>query len=287
MKITIGDYNILEVLRETDIAYLLTNGEDEVFLHKKQATRKLQDGEKIEVFLYYDNQKRATATMKKPSVDLHTAAFVEVVDVNFHLGVFLNVGLIKDLLLSRDDLPFVKKEWPKKGDLLFVKMKASKNQLTAKIIPRYEVVNMLKPQTELELDETYDAYCIYKTEEGVVFITKEGHYIYVYFKHMRKIYRLGEKAQVKITINKGDYRYNGTLIEQKELMMSKDAEYIMKYLNSVGGEMPFTDKTDSEKIQEVFRMSKNAFKRALGTLYKEKAIELHPDKTSLVQPLEK
>jgi predicted RNA-binding protein (virulence factor B family) len=282
MKIKLGEYNTLQVLRETEFSYILNNEEEPIFLHHKQTTRALEIGEEIRVFIYLDNQKRMTATMNQPLVDQDHPAFLEVVDTNYRLGAFLYMGLIKDLLLSKDDLPFIKKEWPQKGDKIFAKLRVSKKQLTAKIIPRFDIANYLKPQTNLEVGKEYPAYNVYKTEEGNIFVTEEGHYIYVYFKHMRKQYRLGEKGIVKITIDKGNYSYNGTLIKQKELMQNKDAEYILQYLKQNGGVIPFSDQSDPTAIQETFNMSKSAFKRALGALYKQHLVQLEKDKTILI-----
>lgn len=286
MTLAMGDYNKLLVIREADFSYILSDGVTEVFLHKKQTTRELVVDEEVNVFLYFDNQKRITATMNKPLIDKLTPAFLQVVGVNHRLGVFLDMGLIKDVLLSRDDLSFIKKEWPEVGDTIFVRLRVSKNQLTAKIIPRYSIREYLTPTTELIEGESYNAYCIYKAEEGVVFVTEEGHNIFVYFKHVRKSYRLGEKAYVKIINTKLDYTYNGTLIDQKEIMLTKDAEAIKVYLESHKGVMSFTDKSTPEEIQEVFKMSKSAFKRALGTLYKEKVVELSATETKLLIPVE-
>ncbi|MBN2605575.1 MAG: hypothetical protein JXR62_07130 [Bacilli bacterium] len=286
MALAMGNYNELKVLRESDLAYILDGDGHEVFLHKKQANGEIKEGDIVRVFLYFDNQKRITATMQEPYVDTEKAAFVEVVDINEHLGAFLKVGLIKDLLLSRDDLSFKKSEWPQVGDKVFVKMKASKHQITAKIIPRHEIKNYLKPSTELIEGECYNAYCVFIGEEGVVFSTEEGHYIYVYFKNVRKQYRLGEKAYVKIIQVKIGQQYNGTLIEQKELMLGKDALVIKEYLEKHNGSIPLTDKSTPEEIRAIFTMSKAAFKRALGTLYKEKVVHLNPDSTSLIKPVE-
>ncbi len=69
MALDMGNYNILTVLRESDLAFILTDGRDEIFLHKRQADGILEEGQEVEVFLYYDNQKRITATMNKPIVD--------------------------------------------------------------------------------------------------------------------------------------------------------------------------------------------------------------------------
>lgn len=287
MALSMGKINTMTVVRETDISFILTDGENNAFLHKKQAHGELKAEDKVDVFLYFDNQKRVTATMNMPIIDTKTPAFCTVVGVNSRLGVFMDIGLAKDLLLSRDDLPSLKREWPQEGDKMFVKLRINKNQLTAKIVPRYEIRKYLNPQTELIEGESYKAYCVFIAEEGIVFSTLEGHYIFVYFKHLRKDYRLGEEAKVKIVLAKVDKKYNGTLIEQKELMLTKDAEVVKRYLELNDGCMSFNDKTDPEKIREVFKMSKAAFKRALGTLYKEKVIILKADSTCLVKQVEK
>jgi predicted RNA-binding protein (virulence factor B family) len=279
MTLQMGQYNQLEVLRITDYAYILGDSKQEAFLHKRQATKTLEVGEVVRVFLYYDNQKRITATMNEPLIDMNKAAFVEVVDAKFNLGAFLDIGLQKDLLLSKDDLPFMKNEWPEQGDKVFASIKTSKNQLTAKLISRYDIQQYLSPIEPLVEGQTVTAYNVYKAEEGNVFFTEQGHYIFVYFKHMRKVYRLGEQAEIKIILKKDINDYNGTITLQKELMISKDGEKILAFLDSHGGVMPYTDQSTPEEIMDVFHMSKGAFKRAIGTLYKSKLIELNDNET--------
>lgn len=54
-----------------------------------------------------------------------------------------------------------------------------------------------------------------------------------------------------------------------------DADLIMNHLLEHGGQMSYGDKTPPETIDEVFGLSKAAFKRALGRLLKDKKIEKH------------
>jgi predicted RNA-binding protein (virulence factor B family) len=276
-----GRMNTLEVIKESELAYTLSDGIEEIFLHKKQASCQLNIGEKIDVFLYFDNLKRKTATMNVPTLDIDHAAFCEVVDVKSNLGAFLDMGIQKDLLLSRDDLPYIKQQWPAKGDKLFVRMRASRNQLTAKIIPRFETMQYLKPSTNLEIGDKVDAHVIYFAEEGLVLLSEEGHHIFVFFKHIRQDYRLGQKLEVTIVNVKPDQTYNGSLIEQKELMIDKDAELILEYLMKHKGSMEITDKSDPALIMETFHMSKSAFKRALGSLYKSKTVTITKTEVTL------
>ena len=64
-----------------------------------------------------------------------------------------------------------------------------------------------------------------------------------------------------------------TMREQKENVIDFDAEKILQYIREHGGSTDFNDKTEPEKIFETFKMSKRAFKQAIGHLLKARLIE--------------
>ena len=57
-----------------------------------------------------------------------------------------------------------------------------------------------------------------------------------------------------------------------------DKEKILMQLQKNGGQLSITDKSSPESIKFHLQMSKKAFKRALGALYKEKKVLLFPDR---------
>ena len=282
----LGDFNTLTVLRETDIAYQLTDGENEFFLHKKEALRNYLKGEVIEVFLYVDNQGRPTASTRVPLITVNSAAFLEVVSVNPELGVFLHYGIVKDLLLSKDDLPLSFSSWPIVGDQLFCTVKIKKDLMFAKMIGRKLIRTYLPEPTSLEEQTTYEAIVLFMLVEGLVCITKEGHEIFVHYNNTRQKYRIGETVRVSILHRHDRYEYTGTLIPAKEFMLHPDSETILRYLENHAGTMRFTDNSSPEDIQLALHMSKGAFKRALGTLYKSGLVDLQPDCTKLIKKME-
>ncbi len=275
----LGKFNELIVKREADISYILTDGIQEIFLHKKEAERPYEDGEKIRVFLYDDNQGRVTASTKEPLLSLEQAALLEVVSFNYNYGVFLYYEMVKDLLLSIDDLPTNKKLWPKPKDKLWVTMKNKNNRLFAEMISRYKLSLYLPKPEDLIKSESYDAHVQYLLENGIIAFTDQGHEIFVHHNNYRDQVRLGQMLTIKI-INKNETgNYSGSLIEQKEVMLEKDAQIIYQYLLDHGGKMAYTDKSDVEDIYRVFHMSKSAFKRALGHLYHLQKIDLNKENT--------
>ncbi len=279
----IGEINHLEVLRESDIAYVLSDGANEIFMHKKEALRSYVSGETIEVFLYVDNLGRPAATTKTPLVSLTTAHFLDVVSINYEYGVFLNFGLVKDLLLSKDDLPLGVAQWPIVGDHLFVSLKVKKEHLLAKIVSRKSISQYFTGALPIEVGEFVPATVLFLLVEGIVLFTDYGQEIFVHYNNTRKKYRMGESASVKILKLNEDGEYVGTLIGQKEDMLEPDAQTILTYLQKHTGTMRYNDRSEPEDIQQTFHMSKGAFKRAIGSLYKAGMIELLPECTRLIK----
>lgn len=278
--IKIGEVNTLKVKRKTDIGYMLTDGTEDVFLHFNESNHEnLVDNQSVKAFLYYDAKARLAATLSTPIITVSHADFVSVKEVNHELGVFVSNNISKDMLVSKDYLPYDFNLWPEKGDTLYCILKL-KNRLVAKPLNKVEIT--LKPETKLELHQHIDGYVIHAGKEGLNMMSKEGHLIFVHHTQMRKTYRMGEMANVRIARIHED-GYSGSLIEVKEKMMDQDAQMLYEYLIANGGKMPFTSDSDKDAIYETFKLSKKAFKRALGRLYSERKVIFEDDQTKIVK----
>ena len=61
-------------------------------------------------------------------------------------------------------------------------------------------------------------------------------------------------------------------------MIDEDRELLLKVLvEKYKGKMPYTANSSSEEIYNEFSMSRKAFKRALGNLYKEEVVYFDED----------
>ena len=65
--------------------------------------------------------------------------------------------------------------------------------------------------------------------------------------------------------------------------MDLDADAVYKRIEQRGGHLPFTDKAAPMVIEKEFGLSKNAFKRAVGRLLKEKKIQITESGIDLVE----
>ncbi|MFA6801443.1 MAG: S1-like domain-containing RNA-binding protein, partial [Acholeplasmataceae bacterium] len=117
MELMCGYVHRLNVLRKTDIGYMLSDGNEEVFLHFNESMHQdLSVNQDVDAFLYFDQKGRVAATLQTPKITLKEPARLNVVTINDDLGVFLDMGIHKDLLLSIDELPLDRHLWPHIGD---------------------------------------------------------------------------------------------------------------------------------------------------------------------------
>ena len=282
MNKNLGKLSKYEVDRETDLGYVLTDENDEeYFLHRNETNyRRLKAGEKVFAFLYTDKKSRLALTLYIPFVTVDKIGFATIQDVNKEIGAFLNIGISKDILLSKDDLPYDYHDWPKSGDKVCCSLKVRANRLVARICTKNEILSYSK-QIDLPLEQKVQGYVYRITADGVNIVTESFDVVFVHQTNLRKKYRIGEMVDVKI-IKKNENDYSGTLIDQKEVMIQEDKEIVLDYLKKNQGFMAITEKSDPAVIKRIFNMSKVAFKNALGKLYKEKQIEIHDDKIILL-----
>ncbi len=280
MPLMIGAVNRMVVNRKTDIGYMLDLGSEQVFLHNNESLhRELKAGDAVDAFLYFDNKGRLAATLKEPIITVQKPGFLAVSDIKEDLGVFFNMGIAKELLLSHEDLPTDHDKWPKIGDKLYVCLRV-KGKLVAKLATKTDVT--LKPEKPLELKDDVVAYVQKIGAEGVNLLTADGHWIFVHHTMIKKPLRYGQEVEVKITYH-SEKGYTGSLAEQKEVAMFDDANTILTYLIRQGS-IPLTSDSSPEAIEQMFHISKKAFKRALGHLYKERKVRFEDDKTILIKP---
>lgn len=269
-----GNINKLEVIKITDIAYTLSDGVNEVFLHFNQSLRELSIGEKVDAFLYYDQKKRLCATLEKPIITSTKYDFVEVVGINT-AGVFVNIGIAKDILVSKDYLPKFEKQWPRIGDKIPCIIKVKTNQLVAKILEPIDLIS-----NKLEINQQYSGIVTQVLYNGIIICTSDYQMVNINKNLLRKQYHVGEEISFKVTAQKENI-YNGTTIEQKEKARLQDSDYILDYLRKMGGMIPLGNQSTPEDIYRVLNMSKSAFKRSVGHLYKLKLIVIEDDRIIL------
>lgn len=272
-RIEVGQTVELEVDRQVEFGYFLTDGTDDVLLHNSEITgeAELEIGQKVTVFIYLDKQERLTSSMKIPAIQVGKYDWAEVVNVKKELGVFVNIGLTKDILVSLDDLPKIQHLWPEVGDRLYVSLKTDRHDRLFAKLATENVIHEIAVEAPLKgVRNTTVKGNVYRLLlVGSFFVSQEGYRCFIHESERKREPRLGEFVEGRVIDRKEDGSLNVSLLPFKQDKMVGDAEVIYNYLMNRGGAMPYGDQTQPEDIQFHFGLSKGAFKRALGKLMKE------------------
>ena len=100
----------------------------------------------------------------------------------------------------------------------------------------------------------------------------------------REVYgrmHIGQQVEARVTDVKADGKLDLNVRNKIPEQMDADAQMVLERMEKNGGEIPFTDKADPERIRNEFGMSKAAFKRAVGRLLKQGKIRIDETKITL------
>ena len=265
----------LQVKDRSTSQWILSDGSgDEVMMNASEIEEGQEIGEEIEVFLYRNRQGGVSATPMIPHILPSEYGWAKVLKVSPREGAVVDIGTTREVYLLPADLPQIMELWPKQGDHIFMTLRTDRHgDLYGRLATEEKVLELMKPAPETAFNQNLQARAYRLLPVGTFMLSvPEMYRIFVHETEREEEPRLGEEKTVRIIDVKDDGTLNGSLLPRKQERLSDDADEIMRYLEESGGKMPFTDKSSPDEILEIFGMSKAAFKRALGKLYKNRQI---------------
>lgn len=237
-------------------------------------------GQAVEGFAYKNKKNEWKLTLTIPEVSKSQFAFCPVIDRRNDLGVFVDIGLKdKDVVVSLDDLPDDKKEWPNKGDFLYVCLTSDKkDRLWAKPIRLDQLRKSFRFASKMLLNQEVLATIIAIRPAGAYAYTNDRNFCFIHPNEFLGPVRLGMRQSARVIDVKADGSLNISFKPRAYEMISDDAAMILAMLQHAPHQfLPYHDKSDPDEIRHVFGISKGQFKRAIGHLYKERFISIDAD----------
>lgn len=267
----LGEYQELEYIKKVDFGIYLAESqraEERVLLPAKQVPQGLKLGDKIKVFLYKDSRDRLIATTNEPKLSMGQIRPLEVKECG-KIGAFLDWGLEKDLFLPYKEMTMKVQA----GDEVLVTLYIDKSsRLCASMRGLYDLLSKESPYKK---DDTVSGRVYEFSDNFGCFVAVDDKYSARIPRHEDTGFlRVGDVIEAKVTDVKPDGKLDLTLREKAYIQMDSDSEKIMELLDSYAGVLPFSEKASPEVIKRETGLSKNAFKRAVGHLYKERKIDL-------------
>jgi len=274
----IGKRNLLPVLRSAPPGYYLDGGDHgEILLPGRYIPKGVVPGGIMDVFVYRDSEDRLVATTESPHAMVGDFALLRVVSVNPRIGVFLDWGLEKDLLLPiREQL---KPTQP--GDWLVVRV--ALDEKTDRIIASARVSRYLNltPPTFTE-GQKVNLLVLESTPLGFNVIVENSHRGLLYHSDLANPLTPGQSLEGYVRTVRPDGKIDVALDQAGYRRIGPLTEQILVALKDANGRLPYNDDTPPEVIREVFGVSKKAFKQAIGSLYRSRQIEISQEGIRLV-----
>jgi len=273
----LGEINELTIIRITDHGWFLEDEEEnEVLLPNKFCTDEMKAGDKIKVFIFKDSEDRVTATTQKPMISLNEFACLKVKDVN-KFGAFMEWGLDKDLMvpfseqhnkMNLDEEHVVRLVHDEKTDRLFASARLN----------RYLEVDYLtvKPNEEVEI------LILEETDIGFKAIIEDAHMGLIYKSDVFQPLKKGDRLKAWIKLIREDGKIDLSLQKFGYGNVEPSSQKILDVLKENEGYLPLHDKSNPQEIVQLLNMSKKTFKKAIGSLYKQRYIKLEKNGIRLV-----
>jgi len=294
MKAIPGKYNRLKINRLVDFgafprlvdfgAFLDDGDGDEILMPGKYLTPGAAPDDMVDVFVYYDSDDRIVATTEKPFVQLGEFEALTCKSTT-HFGAFMDWGLLKDLLvpIREQNVPMMRGRkyvvyvyFDKVSERLAGTAKISK-YLNNTPLPCEEgdAVDLLIWNNEE--GDAVDLLIWNKTPLGFNAIIGKEHSGIIYSNEVFQPLTTGDKITGFIKHIRPDGKTDLSLQKSGMAHVDDMAQRILQTLRENDGYIGLTDNSSPEDIYERFGMSKKAWKKAVGTLYKARKIDITPN----------
>lgn len=275
----IGKTNTLFIARRTDNGFYLENQEgDEVLLPNAYIIDDMEIDDVIEVFVYRDSEQRIVATTLIPYTQVDKFAYLKAKQVD-QVGAFFDWGLLKDLFV-----PFAEQPYPiieGQSYLIFTFI----DEKTDRIIGSARENDFLFfDNIELKVGDKVDLLLYKETELGMNAIVNNLHKGLIFRSDIHKHIEAGQSIEGYVKKIREDGKLDLSLspIGYKQ-SIDVVAQTIIDSMNANDGVLLYNDKSDPDQIRSALGLSKNAFKRGIGYLLKNKAIQFVGDKIELIK----
>lgn len=273
----LGDYNTLRIVKSVDFGLYLDGGEEgEILLPQRYVTKDMHIGDEIEVFIYLDQEERPVATTEHPIAKVGEFASLEVAWVNQY-GAFLKWGLMKDLFC-----PFrEQKKRMEQGQRHIVYIKVDKDSY--RLMATAKVEKYLEPAPALKHGDPADILVWQKTDLGFKCIVNNRYQGQIYDNQIFQPLHSGDRLSGFIDHVRQDGKIDLTLQPSGRQHTLDFAEVLLRYLYENDGYCNLGDKSPAELIYDRFQVSKKAYKKAIGDLYRRRLITIADDGIRLVK----
>jgi predicted RNA-binding protein (virulence factor B family) len=266
--IQVGEYNELEVVKELDFGIYLREGDVEILMPTKWVPKGTKIGDFLNVFIFRDSDDRLIATTVTPLAVAESFAYLEAKQVN-DIGAFLDWGMDKDLFV-----PFREQQSRMeagKSYIVFVYV----DEETDRIIASSKLSRFIeREEIKIQEGDIVDLLIYSETDLGFNAIVNDLYSGLIYKNEIFEAIRIGDKMQGFVKRVREDNKIDLSLQKSGYELVDDVKWRILKLMKEEKGLLLLNDNSTPEEIKAKLQISKKAFKKAIGALYRERLVKL-------------
>lgn len=273
----LGQYQELTVVERVRGGVLLGARPDDLFLPEHLLPEGLQPGGSIEVFIYVDRDGKPQATTWEPAVTVGGFAYLRCVNTT-RAGAYLDWGVPKDLFVPLDDQATRMVEGRSYVVAVTLDRKGERPVGSMRLAEHFDYeVEHLQANAPVEL-------LVHGRNDAGWLVVVAGRYRgLLAHSEVRGRLSVGDVRSGFVRRVRPDNRVDVGLSRRGFVGRQDEQSVVLEALEQAGGTLPLSDRSDPEQIEKLVGLSKKAFKRAVGGLYKAKRITLREGSITLVE----
>ncbi len=273
----LGKINRLKVGRISQFGTYLVDDENNEVLLPDDFDAEVELDELIDVFIYLNSDDQYTATLSKPFIEVNKFAYLQVKDVN-RVGAFMDIGISKDLLVPYAEQ--TEEMFTGNWYLVFMFVDEETDRLVGSC---KENEFVFFDEIDVNAGDEVDLLLYRKTDLGIYAIVNNLYKGLIFSSDIHKEINLGDAIKGFVKQVREDGKID-VLLEPLGYRQSIDptCTIILAKLKEADGQLFLTDKSAPEEIRKVFGLSKKAFKRGVGSLYKQKQLVILKESIRLI-----
>jgi predicted RNA-binding protein (virulence factor B family) len=273
----LGEINTLRIARETGIGlFLVDETGNEVLLPKRFVPEVFEIDQDLDVFVYNDSEGRLVCTTQKPEITLNSFALLRCRDAT-DIGAFMEIGIMKDLFVPKKN----QNDLIKPGERHVIYM--YEDTLTKRLVGTARINALIKEASEdIMPDDEVDILIWNERDMGWGVIVDNQYQGMVYKNQTFEPIAIGERRTAYVNRVREDGKLDILIQKPGAKNIDESAKAVIDALERNNRFLALTDKSSPEDISTALNMSKKSFKKAIGTLYKQRIISLEKEGIKLL-----
>jgi len=271
-----GKINTLDVARKDQKGFYLQNQKgQEIFLSSEETELDLEVGSSVEVFIYKDRDRIVSTRL--PYAQVEEFAFLNVKFLT-EQGAYVDWGLEKDLFVPLEEQ--METLEVDSNYLFFIYEDEDNGSIRGS--QRVEDFVFLD-KIDVKRGDEVDLLLYRESNLGMNVVVNNQYQGLIFKSDIHKEVEVGEQIKGFVKQVREDGKID-ILLEPLGYKKSVESntDILLKAIKKADNFLPLTDKSKPEEIKSSLGLSKKAFKRAAGHLYKKKLIEIRTDGLHLV-----